>query len=112
MIIVDRIVALMESDSPIDDDTILRILAFHKHQLGSIYLPEIFRQAGRTTEQYFHAVECLLSLRVDYLHQVPLNYLISTRRNALQPTFDEWDEVDLETIRRIVPTSLEEAHKM
>ncbi|KAK2940418.1 hypothetical protein BLNAU_24679 [Blattamonas nauphoetae] len=36
MNVVDRIVALLQSDAPIDDDTILRIHAFHKYQLKSV----------------------------------------------------------------------------
>ncbi|KAK2959700.1 hypothetical protein BLNAU_5189 [Blattamonas nauphoetae] len=64
--IVDRIVALLESDSCLDDDTILRICAFRKHQLSGIYLTDLFRKAGRSTEQYLHAFEFLLSLPIDF----------------------------------------------
>ncbi|KAK2962000.1 hypothetical protein BLNAU_3056 [Blattamonas nauphoetae] len=96
--VVDRIVALLESDSPISDDTILRICAFHTNQLKSIYLPELFRKAGRSTEQCFHAFECLLSLPVDDLVLRPINSLLTSRPDSLQPTFDEWDDVDLATV--------------
>ncbi|KAK2956822.1 hypothetical protein BLNAU_8276 [Blattamonas nauphoetae] len=95
--IVDRIVALLDSDSPLDDDIILRICAFHKHQLSRIYLPDLFRNAGRSPTQYFHALECLLFLPIDYLDQAPINYLLTTRRNE-KTTMDEWHDVDLETV--------------
>ncbi|KAK2959758.1 hypothetical protein BLNAU_5247 [Blattamonas nauphoetae] len=93
--IVDRIVALLESDSCLDDDINLRICAFHKHQLSRIHLPNLFRQAGRSTEPFFHAFECLLSLPIDYFDQAPINHLISNRWLGEQ-TFNEWDDVDLE----------------
>ncbi|KAK2940134.1 hypothetical protein BLNAU_24960 [Blattamonas nauphoetae] len=59
--IVDRIVALLESDSPLDDDTILRIRTVYYNHLSGVYLPDLFRKAGRSTEQYFHTFKCLLS---------------------------------------------------
>ncbi|KAK2946160.1 hypothetical protein BLNAU_18904 [Blattamonas nauphoetae] len=95
--IVDRIVALLKSDSPLDDDTILRICAFHKHQLSRVHLPDLFRQAGRSTEQYLHAFECLLSLPIDYLDRSPINHLLTTGWNE-KPTMDEWDDVDFERV--------------
>ncbi|KAK2945532.1 hypothetical protein BLNAU_19556 [Blattamonas nauphoetae] len=101
--IVDRIVALLESDSCLDDDTILRICAFHKMKLSHIYLPELFRKAGRSTEQYFCAFESLLSLPIDSSDRSPLNYLLSPRPGTLQLTFDEWDDVDLGTISFLIP---------
>ncbi|KAK2946145.1 hypothetical protein BLNAU_18937 [Blattamonas nauphoetae] len=100
--IVDRIVALLESDSCLDDDTILRICAFHKMKLRHIYLPKLFRKAGRTTEQYFRAFESLLSLPIDCSDRAPINYLLSPRPDTLQPTLDEWDDVDLETISFLI----------
>ncbi|KAK2949918.1 hypothetical protein BLNAU_15147 [Blattamonas nauphoetae] len=100
--IVDRIVALLESDSCLDDDTILRICAFHKIKLRHIYLPELFRKAGRTTEQYFRAFESLLSLPIDNSDRSPLNFLLSPRPDTLQPTLDEWDDVDLETMSFLI----------
>ncbi|KAK2943703.1 hypothetical protein BLNAU_21354 [Blattamonas nauphoetae] len=96
--IVDRIVTLLDSDSFVDDDTILRILAFHKHQLHRIYLPELFRTCGRTSGQYLHAFESLISLPIDFFERAPINYLLSTRPDHLRPTLDEWDDVDLETV--------------
>ncbi|KAK2962056.1 hypothetical protein BLNAU_3112 [Blattamonas nauphoetae] len=98
MNVVDRIVALIESDSPISDDTILRICAFHEMKLRFLYLPEIFRKAGRSTEQCFHTFECLLSLPVDYLDLRPINSLLTPRPHSCQPTLDEWDDVDLSTV--------------
>ncbi|KAK2956784.1 hypothetical protein BLNAU_8237 [Blattamonas nauphoetae] len=95
--IVDRIVGLLDSDSCLDDDTILRICAFHKHQLSRIYLPNLFRKAGRSTEQYFHACECLLSLPIDYFDRAPINHLL-TNRWVKVPSLDEWDDVDLEKV--------------
>ncbi|KAK2945661.1 hypothetical protein BLNAU_19395 [Blattamonas nauphoetae] len=95
--VIDRIVALLKSDSCLDDDTILRICAFHKHQLSRIHLPDLFGKAGRSTEQYLHAFECLLSLPIDYFDRAPINYLLTTRR-VRQPTFDEWDDVDFERV--------------
>ncbi|KAK2962001.1 hypothetical protein BLNAU_3057 [Blattamonas nauphoetae] len=98
MNVVDRIVALLESDSPISDDTILRICAFHTNQLKCVYLPELFRKAGRSTEQCFHTFECLLSLPVDDLDRRPANSLLKPKPKTLQPTLDEWDDVDLATV--------------
>ncbi|KAK2950839.1 hypothetical protein BLNAU_14257 [Blattamonas nauphoetae] len=95
--IVDRIVALLESDSCLDDDTILRICAFHKHQRQYVHLPDLFRKAGRSIEQYFHAFECLLSLPIDYFDRSPVNYLLTSRWDT-KPTFDEWDDVDFERV--------------
>ncbi|KAK2947274.1 hypothetical protein BLNAU_17750 [Blattamonas nauphoetae] len=95
--IVDRIVALLASDSPLDDDTILRIFAFHRKALSQVYLPELFRAAGRSTEQYFHALESLLTFHVNCSPQTPIDNLLSTRPDKHEPTLDEWDDVDLET---------------
>ncbi|KAK2956775.1 hypothetical protein BLNAU_8228 [Blattamonas nauphoetae] len=106
--VVDRIVALLDSDSPLDDDTILRICAFHQHQLSRIYLPDLFRKAGRTTEQYLHAFECLLSLPIDYFDRAPINHLLPPQPLSLQPIFDEWDGVDLESfgiVKRLIDQS-------
>ncbi|KAK2940504.1 hypothetical protein BLNAU_24591 [Blattamonas nauphoetae] len=46
-----------------DDDTILRICTFIRMQLSRVYLPDLFRKAGRSNEQYLHAFESLLSQR-------------------------------------------------
>ncbi|KAK2951093.1 hypothetical protein BLNAU_13936 [Blattamonas nauphoetae] len=94
---VDRIVALLDSDSTLDDDTILRIFAFHRKSLSRVYLPDLFRTAGRSTEQYFHALESLLTLHVNCSPRAPIECLLFSRPNTHQPTFDEWDDVDLET---------------
>ncbi|KAK2954554.1 hypothetical protein BLNAU_10405 [Blattamonas nauphoetae] len=96
--VIDRIVGLLASDSCLDDDTILRICTFHENQLKSVYLPELFRKAGRTSEQYFHVLQSLLSLNFDYFYLHPINYLLHNKPIDLQPTFDEWDDVDLETV--------------
>ncbi|KAK2943996.1 hypothetical protein BLNAU_21085 [Blattamonas nauphoetae] len=96
--IVDRIVVLLESYSCLDDDTILRICAFLKHKLHYVHLSTLFRKAGRSTEQYLHAIECLLSLPIDYLDRAPINELLSTRSLSIQPTSDEWDDIHLETV--------------
>ncbi|KAK2948143.1 hypothetical protein BLNAU_16943 [Blattamonas nauphoetae] len=104
MNVVDKIVALLESDYPIDDDTILRICAFHSNQLKSVYLPELFRKAGRTTEQYFHALNILISLPLDCFDLHPINTLLTPKPKTLQPTFDEWDDVDLSTVGVVLPT--------
>ncbi|KAK2947303.1 hypothetical protein BLNAU_17779 [Blattamonas nauphoetae] len=95
--IVDRIVDLLASDSPLNDDTVLRIFTFWKRRLNCVYLPELFRKAGRSTEQYFHALESLLSLHVEFYDRAPIKYLLFTRPDEHQPTSDEWDDVDLET---------------
>ncbi|KAK2959730.1 hypothetical protein BLNAU_5219 [Blattamonas nauphoetae] len=108
--IVDRIVALLESDLCLDDDTILRICAFHEYQLSRIHLPDLFRNAGRTTEQFLHAFECLLSLPINCSHLSPISCLLHRRHEDYQPTFDEWDDVDLETVG-IVMRSIE-AHQI
>ncbi|KAK2947294.1 hypothetical protein BLNAU_17770 [Blattamonas nauphoetae] len=99
---VDRIVALLDSDSCLDDDTILRICVFCKRGLHWVYLPELFRKAGRSTEQYFHTLESLLSLHVEFYDRAPIKYLLSPRPDRLQPTFDEWDDVDLETVLLLI----------
>ncbi|KAK2946686.1 hypothetical protein BLNAU_18358 [Blattamonas nauphoetae] len=104
MNVVDRIVALLQSDAPIDDDTILRIHAFHKYQLKSVYLPQLFRNAGRTTEQFFHAFETLLSLPIDNFQLCPINNLLTPKPPTIQPTFDEWNDVDLETVGVVMRT--------
>ncbi|KAK2944972.1 hypothetical protein BLNAU_20090 [Blattamonas nauphoetae] len=96
--VVDRIVGLLESDSCLDDDTILRIYTFHTNQLKSVYLPELFRKAGRTSKQYFHTFQSLLSLPIDYFSLHPINSLLCPKPHDLQPTFDEWDDVDLATV--------------
>ncbi|KAK2946158.1 hypothetical protein BLNAU_18902 [Blattamonas nauphoetae] len=112
--IVDRIVALLKSESPLDDDTILRICAFHEHQLSHIYLPDLFRKAGRSTEQFFHAFECLLSLPIDHFDRSPINSLLTTQWID-KPTLDEWDDVDFERVgvvkRMISQNSLSVASK-
>ncbi|KAK2960858.1 hypothetical protein BLNAU_4255 [Blattamonas nauphoetae] len=120
--IVDRVVARLESNSSLDDDTILRIFAFHRNQLRcinrpnlfrkearedeimsdrdyhlSVYLPKLFRKAGRSKEQYFHALETLLSLLVEFLDRAPIRSLLSIRPDT-RPFKDEWDDVDLETV--------------
>ncbi|KAK2946161.1 hypothetical protein BLNAU_18905 [Blattamonas nauphoetae] len=102
--VVDRIVALLESDSYLDDDTILRICAFHKNQLSRIYLPDLFRKAGRSTEQFFHAFECLLSFPIDLFDHSPIKHLLSTRC-INKPSLDEWAEADFEmvvVVKRII----------
>ncbi|KAK2950296.1 hypothetical protein BLNAU_14788 [Blattamonas nauphoetae] len=104
MNVVDRIVALLESDTPIDDDTILRIYAFHTSQLKCVYLPELFRKAGRSTEQYFHAFNTLISLPVDCFTLSPIKCLLNPKPHSLQPAFDEWDDVDLATVGVVMPT--------
>ncbi|KAK2962030.1 hypothetical protein BLNAU_3086 [Blattamonas nauphoetae] len=103
MNVVDRIVALLESDSPISDDTILRICTFTKMKLKSVYLPELFRKAGRSTEQYFHAFNSLISLPLDHFTLCPINSLLTSRPHSLQPTLDEWDDVDLATVGVVMP---------
>ncbi|KAK2952253.1 hypothetical protein BLNAU_12812 [Blattamonas nauphoetae] len=95
--IVDRIVGLRDSDSCLDDDTILRIFAFHRKALSRVYMPDLFRTAGRSTEQYFHALESLLTLHWNCSPQTPIECLLSTRPDEHEPTLDEWDDVDLET---------------
>ncbi|KAK2962027.1 hypothetical protein BLNAU_3083 [Blattamonas nauphoetae] len=104
MNVVDRIVALLESDFPISDDTILRICAFHTNQLKCVYLPELFRKAGRSTEQYFHALNSLISVPLDYFDLHRINSLLTSRPDSLQPTLDEWDDVDLSTVGIMMPT--------
>ncbi|KAK2961980.1 hypothetical protein BLNAU_3036 [Blattamonas nauphoetae] len=104
MNVVDRIVGLIESDSPISDDTILRICVFHTNQLKCVYLPELFRKAGRSTEQCFHTFNSLLSLPFDYFDLHPINSLLTPKPKTLQPTFDEWDDVDLAIVGIVMAT--------
>ncbi|KAK2962032.1 hypothetical protein BLNAU_3088 [Blattamonas nauphoetae] len=109
MNLVDRINTLLGSTSPIDDDTVLRISTFHRTVLNRMYLPEIFRMAGRSTEQYFHAFRRLLSPPVDNFQLCPITYLLTHRPDVIQPTFDEWDDVDLATVGVVFPT-IDETH--
>ncbi|KAK2941182.1 hypothetical protein BLNAU_23896 [Blattamonas nauphoetae] len=102
--IVDRIVALLESDSPLDDDTILRIRTVYYNHLSGVYLPDLFRKAGRSTEQYFHTFKCLLSLPINCLNLSPISCLLHRKQKQRQPTFDEWNEVDLEAVSFIIQT--------
>ncbi|KAK2949227.1 hypothetical protein BLNAU_15830 [Blattamonas nauphoetae] len=95
--VVDRIVAQLNCDSCLDDDTILQICTFIRMQLSRVYLPDLFRKAGRTTEQYFHTFESLLSLHIEYLERAPIVSLVTTRPDK-EPTLDEWDDVDLERV--------------
>ncbi|KAK2945852.1 hypothetical protein BLNAU_19220 [Blattamonas nauphoetae] len=95
--VVDRIVALLDSDSCLDDDTILQICTFIRIQLSRVYLPDLFRNAGRSTEQYFHAFESLLSLHIEFVKGAPIIFLLTTRPDK-EPTLDEWDDVDLERV--------------
>ncbi|KAK2945850.1 hypothetical protein BLNAU_19218 [Blattamonas nauphoetae] len=95
--VVDRIVALLDSDSCLDDDTILQICAFIRKQLHQVYLPDLFRNAGRTTEQYLHAFESLLSLHIEFVKGSPIHFLFTTRPDK-ESTLDEWDDVDLERV--------------
>ncbi|KAK2949229.1 hypothetical protein BLNAU_15832 [Blattamonas nauphoetae] len=95
--IVDRIVALLDSDSVLDDDTILQICTFIRIQLSRVYLPDLFRNAGRTTEQYFHTFESLLSLHIEFVKGAPIHFLFTTRPDE-DTTLDEWDDVDLERV--------------
>ncbi|KAK2962028.1 hypothetical protein BLNAU_3084 [Blattamonas nauphoetae] len=110
MNVVDRIVALLESDSPISDDTILRICTFTKMKLKSVYLPELFRKAGRSTEQYFHALNSLLSLPLDHFDLHPINSLLTPKPKTLRPTFNEWDDVDLTTVG-VMTSTIHKTHK-
>ncbi|KAK2961979.1 hypothetical protein BLNAU_3035 [Blattamonas nauphoetae] len=82
MNIVDRIVALLESDSPLSDDTILRICAFHEMKLQSVYLPDLFRKAGRSTEQYFHAFECRHNRALSHRHGERCSHLSTLKREG------------------------------
>ncbi|KAK2954084.1 hypothetical protein BLNAU_10901 [Blattamonas nauphoetae] len=64
MDVVERIVGLLDSDCSLDDDSILRICVFmNRHTVRSL-LP-IFRNTGRTKEQYLHAFESFLSLHIE-----------------------------------------------
>ncbi|KAK2959840.1 hypothetical protein BLNAU_5329 [Blattamonas nauphoetae] len=107
--IVYRVVALLESDSCLDDDTILRICAFQKYQLSRVHLPDLFRKAGRSSAQYIHTLESLLSLPIDCLYLSPISSLLHRKPKELQPTFDEWDDVDFETVG-FVMRSIEDHH--
>ncbi|KAK2954211.1 hypothetical protein BLNAU_10866 [Blattamonas nauphoetae] len=100
--VVDRIVALLTSDCSVDDDSIHRIYEFYESQLNSTYLPEIFRKAGRTTEQYFFALNSLLSLPTRFLFISPILCLMRAKPMQLPPSNDEWDDVDLDAIRVVV----------
>ncbi|KAK2957187.1 hypothetical protein BLNAU_7781 [Blattamonas nauphoetae] len=92
------IVALLDSDSPLDDDTVLRICTFTKKKLNYVNLSEVFRKAGRTTDQYLHALESLLSLHFEFLDRAPIWYLLNVKPHKRQLSFDEWDDVDLATV--------------
>ncbi|KAK2956951.1 hypothetical protein BLNAU_8026 [Blattamonas nauphoetae] len=101
MAVVDRIVGLLDSSCSLDDSTILRMCVFFKrHNTRSLQLA--FRNTGRTKEEYFHAFESFLSLHVESFQQAPISSLLSSRPDDHEPTLDEWDEADLETVPVIV----------
>ncbi|KAK2963365.1 hypothetical protein BLNAU_1899 [Blattamonas nauphoetae] len=95
--VVDRIVTLLDSNSSLDDYTILQICKFISF-LGPRSLQLVFRNTGRTKEQYFHAFESFISLHIEPFYQAPINSLLSSRPDDHEPTFDEWDDIDLETV--------------
>ncbi|KAK2946699.1 hypothetical protein BLNAU_18371 [Blattamonas nauphoetae] len=100
--VVNRIVCLLDSDSSLDDDTILRICVFiSRHDFRNLQLA--FRNTGRPKEQYLHAFVSFVSLHIESFDEAPIQSLLSPRQNdRQQPTLDEWDEVDLETVRIVM----------
>ncbi|KAK2944110.1 hypothetical protein BLNAU_20942 [Blattamonas nauphoetae] len=103
--IVDRIVAHIDSSTFLDDDTLLRIFVFIKHQLRSTRLPELFRKTGRTKDQYFKALESCLSLGLDSLlsHKgqnisTPVFKLFLSWHDYDSPRQGEWKGIYFETI--------------
>ncbi|KAK2956992.1 hypothetical protein BLNAU_8067 [Blattamonas nauphoetae] len=101
MDVVDRIVGLLDRDCSLDDSTILWMCVFiARHNTRSLQLA--FRSTGRTKEEYFHAFESFLSLHVESFQQAPISSLLSSRPDDHEPTLDEWDEADLETVPIVV----------
>ncbi|KAK2957186.1 hypothetical protein BLNAU_7780 [Blattamonas nauphoetae] len=96
--VVDRMVSLLDSNSPLDDDTVLSICMFHKLKLKSVYLPKLFRKFGRTTKHFLHTFESLLSLHIDFFPLRPIYYLLRAKPHKPPPTFGEWEDVDLATV--------------
>ncbi|KAK2956964.1 hypothetical protein BLNAU_8039 [Blattamonas nauphoetae] len=101
MDVVDRIVGLLDRDCSLDDSTIVRMRVFIAvHNTRSLQLA--FRSSGRTKEEYLHAFESFLSLHIESFENSPIRSLLSPRHDDLEPTLDEWDEADLETVPVIV----------
>ncbi|KAK2959115.1 hypothetical protein BLNAU_5910 [Blattamonas nauphoetae] len=97
MDVVERIVGLLDSDSSLDDSTILRMCVFIAgHNTRSLQLA--FRNTGRTKAQYLHVFESFLSLHIESFDNAPIRSLLSSRPDDHEPTLDEWDEADLETV--------------
>ncbi|KAK2956985.1 hypothetical protein BLNAU_8060 [Blattamonas nauphoetae] len=97
MDVVDRIVGLLDRDCSLDDSTILRMCVFiTRHNTRNLQLA--FRNTGRTKEQYLHALESFLSLHIESFQHAPIRSLLSSRPDDHEPTLDEWDEADLETV--------------
>ncbi|KAK2940028.1 hypothetical protein BLNAU_25060 [Blattamonas nauphoetae] len=103
--IVDRIVAHIDSSTFLDDDTLLRIFVFIKHQLRSTRLPELFRKTGRTKDQYFKALESCLSLGLDSLLfrkdkniEPPVFKLFLSWHDYDSPRQGDWQDIYFETI--------------
>ncbi|KAK2956973.1 hypothetical protein BLNAU_8048 [Blattamonas nauphoetae] len=101
MDVVDRIVGLLDRDCSLDDSTILRMCVFiDGHNTRSLQLA--FRNTGRTKEEYLHAFESFLSLHIESFKHAPIRSLLSSRRDNHEPTLEEWDEADLETVPIVV----------
>ncbi|KAK2956953.1 hypothetical protein BLNAU_8028 [Blattamonas nauphoetae] len=101
MDVVDRIAGLLDRDCSLDDSTIVRMCVFIAgHSTRSLQLA--FRNTGRTKEEYFHAFESFLSLHIESFDDTPIRNLLSPRPDDHEPTLDEWDEVDLETVPIVV----------
>ncbi|KAK2946954.1 hypothetical protein BLNAU_18112 [Blattamonas nauphoetae] len=90
--VLDRIVDLLDNDSPIDDNTILSICAFFS-QSKKIDFVRAHWIVSRTKEQYLHALKSLLSLPVDILQQAPVEHLLHTGPSLYSPLNDNWDDL-------------------
>ncbi|KAK2940322.1 hypothetical protein BLNAU_24767 [Blattamonas nauphoetae] len=80
--IVDRIVAHIDRNTFLDDDSLLRIYIFIQRQLKIDSLPQLFQNLGRTTNQYFSALKAFLSIDVDSF--------LPRRRTNSQPQYLFW----------------------
>ncbi|KAK2953867.1 hypothetical protein BLNAU_11127 [Blattamonas nauphoetae] len=103
--VVDRIIAHIDRNTFLDDNTILPIFVFIQRQLHSPSLPKLFKKVGRTPNQYFHALNSFLSLgHNSFLSRwikgtrPPVNNLFLTKSINHSPTNDDWKDVYVKSI--------------
>ncbi|KAK2953846.1 hypothetical protein BLNAU_11249 [Blattamonas nauphoetae] len=95
--ILDRIVGLINSNTPLTDDTILRICAFFRQSKKTNFI-KIHRNMGRTKQQYLQTLESLLSLPIDILKQSPVEYLLHRVQDVYRGFDENWDDLCFDTV--------------